>query len=82
MITIEHSPKACADIIGFDGSSARDLRDALLISLKYYQKKLSKYADIRDSGEASDRQTDKYFEYDEKVYEISCFIDELNIFCR
>jgi len=82
MITIEHSPKACADIIGFDFISAQPLRDALLIAQKYYQKKLSKYADIRDSGEASDRQTDKYFEYDEKVNEISSFIDELNIFCR
>ena len=62
---------SCHDIL-------KAIRKAIMSSLKKAHKRLTHFVDIRDSGEATSRQCDLMFKYEEKCCELDLMIDTLD----
>lgn len=61
-------------VLEIDESEIKILQSVLKQSVSRLRRQYEKYLDIRDGGEATDRQTDKLFEYEEKLQVIERFL--------
>ncbi len=82
MITIEHSPKIKADIIGFDVNAARLIVPCVQREYDRIDKKCDLYYDIREGGEMTERQSDKMLKYEELRDALRAVLEELKSFSR
>lgn len=61
-------------MLALSENEVKILRPAFERSLEYYRKKYEKYEDIRQSGEATERQLNKWTMYSEIVGKLECLI--------
>ena len=61
-------------VLGIDESEIKMLQSVLKQSVSRLRRKYQKYLDIRDGGEATDRQVDKLFEYEEQLKLVEYFL--------
>lgn len=61
-------------VLGIDESEIKMLQSVLKKSVLRLRRQYEKYRDLRDGGEATDRQVDKLFEYEEKLEVVERFL--------
>lgn len=61
-------------VLGLDESEIKMLQSVLKQSVSRLRRQYEKYRDIRDGGEATDRQIDKLLEYEEKLEVVEYFL--------
>jgi len=61
-------------VLGIDESEIKILKSVLKQSVSRLRRQYEKYRDLRDGGEATDRQIDKLFEYEEKLEVVEYFL--------
>ena len=61
-------------VLGIDESEIKILQSVLKQSVSRLRRQYGKYRDLRDSGEATDRQVDKLFEYEEQLKLVEYFL--------
>ena len=61
-------------VLGIDESERKILKSVLKQSVSRLRRQYEKYRDLRDGGEATDRQIDKLFEYEEKLEVVEYFL--------
>lgn len=64
----------CEAMFALSENEIRILRPTFKRSLEYYRKMYDKYEDIRQSGEATERQLNKWTMYSEIVGKLECLI--------
>ena len=61
-------------MLAFSENEVKILRPTFERSLEYYRKMYGKYEDIRQSGEATERQLNLWTKYSEIVGKLECLI--------
>lgn len=61
-------------MLAFSENEVKILRPTFERSLEYYRKMYEKYEDIRQSGEATERQLNLWTKYSEIVGKLECLI--------
>lgn len=61
-------------VLGIDESEIKILKSVLKQSVSRLRRQYEKYRDLRDGGEATDRQIDKLLEYEEKLEVVEYFL--------
>ena len=61
-------------VLGIDESEIKILKSVLKQSVSRIRRQYEKYRDLRDGGEATDRQIDKLLEYEEKLEVVEYFL--------
>ena len=79
-ITVEHSPKAQADIIGFDVHASRLILPCIQREYKRIDKKCDYYHGIHEGGEMTESQSDKMVHYDDLRDSLYAILEELKSF--
>ncbi|WP_315302504.1 hypothetical protein [Tannerella forsythia] len=64
-------------VLGIDESEIKILQSVLKQSVSRLRRQYEKYRDLRDGGEATDRQIDKLLEYEEKLEVVKYFFEIL-----
>ena len=64
----------CEAMFALSKNEIRILRPTFERSLMYYRKKYEQFEDIRQSGEATERQLNKWTMYSEIVGKLECLI--------
>lgn len=64
-------------VLGIDESEIKILKSVLKQSVSRLRRQYKKYRDLRDGGEATDRQIDKLLEYEEKLEVVEYFFEIL-----
>lgn len=81
-ITVEHSPKVQADIIGFNVCAARLLLPCVRREYERIDKKCDYYHGIHEGGEMTEKQSDKMFKYDDLRDSLCVILKELESFSK
>lgn len=61
-------------VLGIDESEIKMLQSILKQSVLRLRRQYERYRDLRDGGEATDRQVDKLFEYEEQLKLVEYFL--------
>lgn len=61
-------------VLGIDESEIKMLQSVLKQSVSRLRRKYEKYRDLRDGGEATDKQTTKLLECEEQLELVECFL--------
>lgn len=61
-------------VLGINESEIKMLQSVLKQSVSRLRRQYEKYRDLRDGGEATDRQIDKLLEYEEKLEVVEYFL--------
>lgn len=64
----------CEDMLALSEYDVKILRPAFESALKKYRAKYEQYEDIRQSGEMTERQANKWTKYSEIVGKLECLV--------